>query len=370
MLGSGAIEGTDLMSIRFGGCACCGDAFGAPPVMNRRSFVAGAIAGAFAAPLCAAAQIAPPAVPSRPHRIDVHHHYIPPFHADYIAGRRDRGRPPAWSIAMSLEEMDKNGIATAITSLAQPGVWFGDVAEGRRIARECNEWGARMVRDHPGRFGLFAALPLPDTEGSLREIEYALDVLKADGIGLFTSYRDKYLGDMSFAPLFDELNRRKAVVYVHPIAPDCCKSLVPGVPPSTIEYATDTTRTIAGLLFSGTTLRCPDLRFIFSHSGGTVPFLTARFERLNDERKERRLPNGPVPELGKLYYEVAQGNTPGQLAALMKLASVSHVLFGTDFPFRPGAEAVTGIAEFKFDPADLRAIERDNALALLPRLRG
>jgi predicted TIM-barrel fold metal-dependent hydrolase len=365
------------MGVRFGACACCAAPLRAPTSRaSRRSFVAGGFAclGAAAVHLSAArtaaAQIAAPAIAAgTPRRVDVHHHYIPPFHAEAIASRRDRGRPPSWSVAMSLDDMDKNGIATAVASLAQPGVWFGDVAEGRRLARECNEWGARMVRDHPGRFGLFAAIPLPDAEGSLAEIEYALDVLKADGIGLFTSYRDKYFGDPSFAPVFDELNRRKAVVFTHPVAPDCCKSVVPGVPPSTIEYATDTTRAIAGLVFSGTTLRCPDIRFIFSHSGGTLPFLTARFERLNDERKDGRLPDGPLPELRKLYYEVAQGNTPGQLAALTQLASLSHVLFGTDFPFRPGAEAVTGLAEYKFAAADLRAIEHENALALLPRLR-
>jgi 6-methylsalicylate decarboxylase len=356
------------MGIRFGACACCADASHAPAArVSRRSFVAGGIASLAAT----AAPIPAPAVAAgKPHRVDVHHHYIPPFHAEFIASRRDRGRPPPWSVATSLDDMDQNGIATAVASLAQPGVWFGDIAEGRRLARECNEWGARMVRDHPGRFGLFAAIPLPDAEGSLTEIEYALDVLKADGIGLFTSYRDKYLGDPSFAPVFDELNRRKAVVYTHPVAPDCCKSLVPGVPPSTIEYATDTTRTIAGLVFSGTTLRCPDIRFIFSHSGGTLPFLTARFERLNDERKDGRLLDGPLPELRKLYYEVAQGNTPAQLAALTQLASLPHVLFGTDFPFRPGAEAVAGLAAYKFAATDLHAIERENALALLPRLRG
>jgi 6-methylsalicylate decarboxylase len=352
------------MGIRFGSCACC-----AAPVsrVSRRAFVAGGIAslGIAAAPRV----VAPAITADSPRRIDVHHHYIPPFHADFIASRRDRGRPPAWSVARSLEDMDKNGVATAITSLAQPGVWFGDAAEARRLARECNDWGAAMVRDHPGRFGLFAAIPLPDTEGSLREIEYALDVLKADGIGLFTSYLGKYPGDASFAPVFDELNRRKAVVYTHPVAPDCCKALVPGVPPSTIEYATDTTRAIASLVFSGTTLRCPDIRFIFSHSGGTVPFLTARFERLDDERKDARLPDGPIAELQKLYYEVAQGTTPGQLAALTKLASLSHVLFGTDFPFRPGAEAVAGVTAYNFAAADLRAIDRENALALLPRLR-
>jgi predicted TIM-barrel fold metal-dependent hydrolase len=352
------------MGIRFGACACCDELRAPMSRVSRRRFIAGGLAclGAAAVPIAA-----PAAGASQ--RIDVHHHYIPPFHADFIESRRDRGRTPAWSVARSLDDMDQNGIATAVTSLAQPGVWFGDVTEARRLARECNEWGAAMARDHPGRFGLFAAIPLPDTEGSLREIEYALDVLKADGIGLFTSYRDKYPGDPAFAPVFDELNRRKAVVYTHPITPDCCKGLVPGVPASTIEYATDTTRAIASLVFGGTTLRCPDIRFIFSHSGGTVPFLTARFERLDAERKEGRLPNGPTAELQKLYYEVAQGTTAGQLAALTRLASLSHVLFGTDFPFRPGAEAVAGLTAYDFTAADRAAIERGNALALLPRLR-
>jgi predicted TIM-barrel fold metal-dependent hydrolase len=228
-----------------------------------------------------------------------------------------------------------------------------------------------MVRDHPGRFGMFATMPMPDVDGTLREIEYALDVLKADGIGFMTSFGDKWLGDPAFTPVFDELNRRQAVVYTHPTTPECCRSLVRDVPPSTIEFATDTTRTIASVLFSGTATRCPNVRFIFSHGGGTLPFLTGRIVRLAEDRRElaARLPLGPVQELKRFHYELAQAVHPMALAALLKLVPVTQVLFGTDFPFRPAAEVVQGIAEHGFGDADRRAIERDNALALLPRVR-
>jgi len=305
-------------------------------------------------------------------RIDVHHHFIPQFHVDAMTapGRRATGPPPKWSPTLSLEEMDKSGIATAILSIAQPGVWYGDnIEEARGLARQLNEYGAKLVRDYRGQFGLFAVIAPPDVQGSLKEIEYAFDTLKADGIGLLTSYQSKYLGDPSFAPVYEELNRRKAVIYVHPTTPDCCRGLIPGIPPSSIEYATDSTRTIANLVFSGTAMKFPDIRWIFSHSGGTLPFLTGRFIRLANERKPANLPDGPLPEFGKFYYELAQGNTPGQIAALLKMVSISQVLYGTDYPFRDGAEVNRGIAEWGFTAADQRAIERGNALRLLPGLK-
>ena len=265
--------------------------------------------------------------------------------------------------------MDRNGIATAICSLVQPGVWIGGVDASRRLARECNEYGARMVADHPGRFGLFAAIPLPDPDGSFREIEYALDTLHADGIGLMTSFEGKYLGDPAFAPVYEELNRRQALVYVHPTQPKCCMGLVPGVTVSTIEYATDSSRTIASLIFSGTAARFPNIRFIFSHGGGTVPFLLGRFERLAAERKDPWLPDGAVPQLRKFFYEIAQANHRGALDALMAMVMVSNVLFGSDYPLRPASEAVDGLTAYRFTDAERRAVDRDNAERLVPRLK-
>jgi predicted TIM-barrel fold metal-dependent hydrolase len=355
-------------------CGCCSEATGVPPSPDRRRFLAG---GAAALGLGAATGLGGvPAFAQAPAaaktRIDVHHHFIPQFHVDALTqpGRRAGPPPPKWSPELSLEDMDKSGIATSILSIAQPGVWYGDnVAEARDLARRLNEFATKVVKDHPGRFGLFAAIAPPDVEGSLKEIEYAFDTLKADGIGLLTSYQDKYLGDPSFAPIYEELNRRKAVIYVHPTTPNCCRGLVPGIPPGSIEYATDTTRTIAHLVFSGTASRFPDIRWIFSHSGGTLPFLSGRFVRLAEERKTTHLPNGPLPEFRKFYYELAQGNTPGQIAALVKMVPTSQVMYGTDYPFRDGAEVNAGIAAWGFDPSELKSIERETALTLLPRLR-
>jgi 6-methylsalicylate decarboxylase len=308
--------------------------------------------------------------------IDVHHHLCSPA---YIAAVTERAGLPELVVRVlrngspkkSLEDMDRAGVTKAIASLTTPGVWFGDAAEARRLARECNEHMAKIVADHPGRYGFFAALPMPDVEGSLKEIEYALDTLKADGIGFFTSYGERHLGDAAFAPVFAELNRRKAVAYTHPRRPDCCANLVPEISEAIVEYGTDTSRTIASLLFTGTASRCPDIRFLFSHAGGTMPFLIGRF--LHQARLPHiaaRLPNGALHELQRFFYDLAQASNPGATASLMKLVRISQVLFGTDFPYATAEAHLRGLAECGFSAADLRAIESENAAALLTRPAG
>jgi predicted TIM-barrel fold metal-dependent hydrolase len=199
-----------------------------------------------------------------------------------------------------------------------------------------------------------------------------LDTLKADGFCLMTSYAGKYLGDPAFWPVLEELNRRKAVIYTHPLVPQCCGATVPGLSPATIEYAVDTTRTMASLMFGGGAARFPDIRWIFSHSGGVAPFLVSRFVREESDMKDKALkvlPQGVLYELKKFHYETAQGNHPGALDALMRLVPISQVLYGTDFPYRVGAEVNAGLAAYDFSAAQRMAIDRDNALRLMPRLR-
>ena len=305
--------------------------------------------------------------------IDVHHHVFPPSFlkaTEAFPIGASRARMVDWSARHSLAAMDAAGVATAIASITNPGIWFGSAEPAIRLARECNEYQAQLVKDHPGRFGFFAAIPLPHTTGSLREIEYSLDVLKADGIGLMTNYGDKWPGDPAFGEVFDELNRRKAVVYLHPIAPDCCRQLLPGLPDPLVEFPHDTTRAVVSLLYSGTFSRCRDIRFILSHAGGTIPMLSGRLTETGDLFGiNKKLPNGPEFELKRLHYEIANSAHRPAFAALTSLVSPSQILFGTDYPFIPMQTTAGGLANIGLPTGDLEAIRRGNALALFPRVR-
>jgi predicted TIM-barrel fold metal-dependent hydrolase len=264
--------------------------------------------------------------------------------------------------------MDKAGVSLSVLSV--PNAWYNpEPTIAPRLSRDANEFMARMRQDYPGRFGIFAHLPLPHVDTSLREIEYAFDTLKADGVGLMTDYYDKWLGDPSFAPVFDELNRRNAVVYTHPKAMDCCQNVQPYINDAIIEYGTDTTRAIASIVFQGLARRCPNIRFIFSHAGGTMPFLIERFIQVSKTRTlAPQVPGGVESVLRTFYYDTAQATHPIALGALTKLVPASQVVFGTDYPFRTSLEHVKGIRSFGFSETDVRAIEYENAKRLMPRL--
>jgi predicted TIM-barrel fold metal-dependent hydrolase len=336
----------------------------------RREFLAGMAVlgtGALVAPHEAEAQMAT----AKPHRIDVHHHHTPPPYVTAITAKNVAGPVRDWTPEKSLADMDKAGVATAMTSITTPAMRFLDDAGARKLARECNDYTAKLVADSKGRFGMFAVMPMPYVEGTLHEIGYALDTLKADGIALLTSYGDKWLGDPAFTPVMEELNRRRAVVYTHPTTANCCGNLIPDVPESIIEWGTDTTRTIASLVFSGTAARFSDMKIIFSHGGGTLPFLTERFVRLPlvNRNLAARVPNGVEAELKRFYYDTAQAAHPYALSSLTRLIPVSQIVFGTDFPYRTAIDHVKGLTEYGFSASDLQAIDRDNALRLLPKLR-
>ena len=309
------------------------------------------------------------------HRIDVHHHILPP---DYVAEVGDdrigpisvAGKTPDWSPAKSIEVMDRHGIATAVTSISAPGFWFGDAKATARLCRHANDYAAKLRRDHPRRFGVFAGLPLPDIDASLAEIRHALDELKADGIGLMTNYGSKYPGDPAFAPVFDELDRRGTVVYFHPTTATC-NQCQPEYPPATLDFPFDTTRAITSLLYGGTLARCRNIKWIFSHAGGAVPFMAERIARLaaRPQYKEK-VPNGVLPELKRLYYDTALSANWLAFRSLLELVVPQQVLFGSDYPFAPEATleaTVKGLISMNLGAGVLRGIERDHALKLFPQ---
>jgi len=324
---------------------------------------------------CAALSVRPalawmPRVDSNPRRgrVDVHHHMLPPFYMDLRRAVPNVGPMPAWSPAKSLDDMEKNGVSTVMLSLAVSGVAFDAGESGRSLARKSNDYGAQLVNDHPESFGLLAALPLPDPQGSLSEIEYALDTLHADGIALLSSYGDKWLGDATYAPVFEELNRRKAVIFVHPNAPNCCTSVLPHVPASTMEFLFDTTRTIESLLMNGTFSRYPNLHFIFSHSGGTMPVLAKRMARTFPKEFASQVPNGVLYELKRQYYDIASATNPTSLSALLSVVPSSQILFGSDFPFISAGEPANDLMHSGLPAETVEAISRGNAVRLFGRL--
>ncbi|MBF8254287.1 MAG: Amidohydrolase [Deltaproteobacteria bacterium] len=297
-------------------------------------------------------------------RIDVHHHVVPP----QFAGDSMPIKLP--DTETQLRTMGDWRIQTAITSLT-PRVLMANSHRLREVARTCNEFQARMLGDHPSRFGAFALLPLPDVEGALEELAYALDVLRLDGVGLFSSYDGRYLGDPSFDPVFDELHRRKAIVFVHPTHCEAPAETNLGAPPFVVEYVFDTTRAIVNLIFTGTLRRCPDIRVIVAHGGGAVPFLAQRISMMETHRHAQKV-TGVIPTLRSLYYEIASTTAAYALRSLQELVGSTRILWGSDLPFVYGERLKAEVDHWEeydgFDDGTRAAVERENALGLFPRL--
>jgi predicted TIM-barrel fold metal-dependent hydrolase len=347
--------------------------------MPSRRSVLGALATVGAGMALASRSFAQSAA-AGPRIIDTHHHIFPPKFTARNLKRMTDDSPTFpgsfyqnWTPRYSLDQMDQQGVATAIGSVTSPGVWFGENAEGRQNARDCNEYGAKLAQDFPGRFGMWGAIPLPDIDGSLREIENIYDQLKLDGIGLLTSYDDgKLLGHANFAPVLEELNRRRAVVFVHPTI-SCCAMPIRHLNRVQIDFPTDTTRTITDLIYSGSLIRFPNIRWIFSHGGGTILMLTPRLAggSLTPEERAATIPNGFEHELQKLYYDIASvALSPIPMAAVLKGIPRDHLLFGSDIPFFTIERIASAVKKFDVSGEDLRMIQRENALRLIPRLKG
>jgi 6-methylsalicylate decarboxylase len=306
--------------------------------------------------------------------IDFHHHFNPPFLVNAAAGNRVGVDPNAlnWDIGYSLEDMDKARIAKAVLSSPTGFAERTDPAQRSGMIRRVNEYGAELVRDHAARYVQLVYMPLPDVDAALKEIAYGFDTLKVVGAGFATSYGDKYASDPAFAPVFEELNRRRAIAYFHPLAAACCTKIFPGIPEEAtlVEIPYDTARTVVGFLFTGAFRRYPDIKFVFSHSGGAVPMFAGRFNRLLQNTDLSKVaPNGINAEFRRLYYETANANSSPTVAALLKFAPLSQVLFGSDHPYVSDVDNMTDLKSCSLTQAQMNAILYENAERLIPQLR-
>jgi predicted TIM-barrel fold metal-dependent hydrolase len=336
--------------------------------IGRREVLIGAAALAAATPALAA-----PA--AKPYRIDLHHHILPPKWIEAARSHKpDNTWGPelmSWTPAVAIEHMDQFRIACAVTELGLPGVWWAPPEESAQLARYCNEYAADMARNFPGRFGMFATVPMPHVDETLKEIAYAYDVLKAEGIGFITSYGDLWPGDARFQPVWQELDRRNAVVHFHPTVANCCTALIPGVTAATEEYLFDTARAMTSLLFSGTFSQYPKVRFIFSQAGGAFPSLSDRITRVaqRNAKVKARLPNGPEAELKKLYFDLATSTHPMTFGTLRRWTSVERIVLGTDHPYVEMDYTVDALDHAALSAKDRQLINTGNALKLFPHVK-
>jgi 6-methylsalicylate decarboxylase len=304
-------------------------------------------------------------------RIDAHVHILPPDYRTELERRSllPPGIPP-WSPELVDGLMARHDIDAAVLSLAPPGVFFGDQGLADELARLVNERTAEFVAAAPERFAGLAVLPLPDVDAALAELRHALDVLRLDGVALLSNVGGAYLGDPAWDPVFDELERRGAYVFLHPMMPPHPLPL-PQHPVWLYEFPFDTTRAVVNLIYSGTLERCTRIRLQVAHLGGTAPFLAHRIASLAAREPERasRAPAGALAQLRRLYYDTGLSNTAVALAATLEVADIGQVVFGTDWPYAdlpPAGDPAPGLASLA--DADRARIDAANIAALVPRL--
>jgi predicted TIM-barrel fold metal-dependent hydrolase len=309
--------------------------------------------------------------------VDLHQHVVPEFYweASNEDGNAAGGiTPPRWSLDGAIAYLDEARIDIAIPSISTPGVHFGDDAAARTLARRVNEYLADLKHDRPDRFGGFAALPLPDIDGSLEQIACAFDVLDLDGVSIMTNADGSYLGDSRFDPIFAELQRRAAVVFVHPTAsPDPIAHTL-GLPDALLDYPVDTSRAIAKLHYSNTFARTPDVKYVFAHAGGTIPFVASRFAIVDEMNVISGAPErGTFADvLPHLYWDTASAFSDPVLHMLRSVTGLRNVVFGTDYPYPRDAISIGGLGQLQhtaeLDDGERRGVLGGSAAHLIPRL--
>ena len=307
-------------------------------------------------------------------RIDVHQHVVPPVWVDGLRARKLPHHPPPWTPEAALRFMDAHGIAKGVLSLTAPGLTGWEASALRTTTRQINEYTADLARRWPDRFGNFACLPLPDIEGSIAEAGYALDALKAQGVVLYSNYGERYLGDPWLEPLWAELDRRAAVVFIHPTR--LMQSELPGIPGPTVDFPFGTTRTAVQMVKNGVMDRYRRMRVILSHGGGFLPFAAYRLATFAASGPPGSLESptfdtdtqATLATFRRFYLDTALSSSPPALSAIKVFADPSHLLFGSDFPYAPGGISTAFTTMLDDSPLltadELAGINHGNADAL------
>ncbi|TDL22062.1 amidohydrolase 2 [Rickenella mellea] len=340
-------------------------------------------------------------------KIDTHAHILTPSYKKALVENGHTfpdGNPsylvPEWSVEAHLNFMQENNISKSILSTSSPGTHLvkGNDALARRITRECNEYAADLKIRYPEQLGFWASLPLPDVEGAIDEIDHALDKLNADGFIVFSNSQGIYLGDNILQPVFKKLNERKAKVFIHPTTP--CNRHTPPQPiidernrisapladcyiNPLMEFFFDTTRSLVDLLLSGTASCYKDITFIVAHAGAALPALLSRMVLFSKfHPSSSHFPSRPnitpctTEEVRRLlsrqfFFDLAGDVMDHQIHAILRIVGTDRLLYGSDFPWTPGAAATELANELNrgmptlFNERQVDEIFRVNAQRLL-----
>lgn len=307
------------------------------------------------------------------HRIDTHQHFLP---AEWLRWLGESGYQwtraiPDWSPEWALDAMDQLGIATGVLSISRPGVHLGDDTSARGAARMVNEIAADLGRTHPGRFGSFASLPVPDIDGAIAEAEHSIKVLKADGVVLLTNIDGDYLGHPKFDPLMEALNELEATVFVHPTKLPGAE--VDGLPAYLADFLLDTTRAGINLVRQAVPTRFPQLKFILAHGGGFLPYCAHRVaQRLPTINPELGTADDVLAQFRAFYFDTALTASVTSMPSLLALAAPGRVLYGSDFPYPPlkiSRHFTDELDAYPLDEATRASINGEAARPLLSGLR-
>lgn len=329
---------------------------------------------------------------SRLAKIDIHNHYYPETYFQMIRdlagddytfdtdptgttiiefrGARFFGiQPPMTDVSLRLEAMDRAGIDVQVLSVSVPNVYFAGIDDEPRIARGINDAYAEVIAQHPQRFKGFASIPMDTPDAALAELERALDELKLNGAILLSHIRGKPLTDPRFRPFFEEANRRRLCVLIHPMMPagmaDQLRDYVLG---PIVGFLFDSTLAVARMCYDGLLRDFPDIRWVVPHLGGAIPYLMARLDRGHHDfvACREKIQEPPSTYLKKLYYGTVS-TSPYTVSMVRDMIGTDHIALGTDYPHLLGSidGSVETIESMRIPDVEKQRIYSGTALEIL-----